>query len=78
MEEAAASRQALHGVKWPLTSPKILAVDFADEDEVCVNVFIMANCMGKLMIILKQRYCFKGTVPSECSRSESLHRELSV
>ena len=36
MEDAAASRQALHGVKWPLTSPKQLSVDFANEDEVCV------------------------------------------
>ena len=34
VEEAAASRQALHGIKWPTTSPKILAVDFADNDEV--------------------------------------------
>lgn len=33
VEEAAASRQALHGIKWPTTSPKILAVDFADNDE---------------------------------------------
>ena len=38
VEDAAASRRALHGIKWPLTSPKILAVDFADEDEVGVTV----------------------------------------
>ncbi|XP_068725286.1 apoptotic chromatin condensation inducer in the nucleus-like [Montipora capricornis] len=33
VKDAAASRQSLHGIKWPMTSPKILAVDFADEDE---------------------------------------------
>lgn len=38
VEDAAASRRTLHGIKWPLTSPKILAVDFADEDEVGVTV----------------------------------------
>lgn len=25
---------------------------------------------------VKHKYCFRGTVPSECSRSESSHREL--
>lgn len=34
VEEAAACRRALHGIKWPVTSPKILDVDFADQDEV--------------------------------------------
>lgn len=33
VEEAAACRRALHGIKWPVTSPKILDVDFADQDE---------------------------------------------
>jgi len=33
VEEATACRRALHGIKWPVTSPKILDVDFADQDE---------------------------------------------
>ncbi|XP_058971333.2 apoptotic chromatin condensation inducer in the nucleus-like [Pocillopora verrucosa] len=32
-DDAVASRQALHGIKWPATSPKILDVDYADDDE---------------------------------------------
>ena len=43
VEEAAASRQALHGVKWPTTSPKILAVDFADDEEVGMTVVLIIN-----------------------------------
>ena len=34
VEEAVNTRKALHGVKWPATSPKILAVDFAVDAEV--------------------------------------------
>ena len=35
-----ASREALHGIKWPATSPKILDVDYADDDEVGVAVTV--------------------------------------
>ncbi|XP_077401081.1 apoptotic chromatin condensation inducer 1b isoform X2 [Vanacampus margaritifer] len=32
-EEAAATREALHGVKWPQSNPKVLNVDFCQQDE---------------------------------------------
>ncbi|XP_077355036.1 apoptotic chromatin condensation inducer 1b isoform X2 [Festucalex cinctus] len=32
-EEAAATREALHGVKWPQSNPKVLSVDFCQQDE---------------------------------------------
>uniref|UniRef100_A0AAV2JU41 RRM domain-containing protein n=1 Tax=Knipowitschia caucasica TaxID=637954 RepID=A0AAV2JU41_KNICA len=32
-EEAVATRQALHGVKWPQSNPKVLRVDFCQQDE---------------------------------------------
>ncbi|XP_041925753.1 apoptotic chromatin condensation inducer 1b isoform X2 [Alosa sapidissima] len=32
-EEAVATRAALHGVKWPLSNPKVLNVDFCEQDE---------------------------------------------
>uniref|UniRef100_A0AAY4B106 Apoptotic chromatin condensation inducer 1a n=1 Tax=Denticeps clupeoides TaxID=299321 RepID=A0AAY4B106_9TELE len=32
-EEAAATRAALHGVKWPQSNPKFLSVDFCQQDE---------------------------------------------
>nr|XP_061810808.1 apoptotic chromatin condensation inducer in the nucleus-like [Nerophis lumbriciformis] len=32
-EEAAATREALHGVKWPHSNPKVLSVDFSEQDE---------------------------------------------
>lgn len=35
MEEAIATREALHGVKWPSSNPKVLRVDFCEKDEVC-------------------------------------------
>ena len=35
-----ASRKALHGIKWPATNPKILDVDYADDDEVGVAVTV--------------------------------------
>ncbi|XP_014883458.1 apoptotic chromatin condensation inducer 1b [Poecilia latipinna] len=33
MEEAVATRTALHGVKWPPSNPKVLGVDFCEQDE---------------------------------------------
>uniref|UniRef100_UPI003AAC3C46 apoptotic chromatin condensation inducer 1b isoform X2 n=1 Tax=Centroberyx gerrardi TaxID=166262 RepID=UPI003AAC3C46 len=33
-EEAVATRAALHGVKWPQSNPKVLSVDFCEQDEV--------------------------------------------
>ncbi|KAA0723141.1 Apoptotic chromatin condensation inducer in the nucleus [Triplophysa tibetana] len=33
-EESMATREALHGVKWPTSNPKVLRVDFCDQDEV--------------------------------------------
>uniref|UniRef100_A0A3Q2Y5W0 Apoptotic chromatin condensation inducer 1b n=1 Tax=Hippocampus comes TaxID=109280 RepID=A0A3Q2Y5W0_HIPCM len=32
-EEAAATRESLHGVKWPQSNPKVLSVDFCEQDE---------------------------------------------
>ncbi|XP_061151344.1 apoptotic chromatin condensation inducer in the nucleus [Syngnathus typhle] len=32
-EEAIATREALHGVKWPQSNPKVLNVDFSQQDE---------------------------------------------
>ncbi|XP_062850404.1 apoptotic chromatin condensation inducer 1b isoform X3 [Trichomycterus rosablanca] len=32
-EEAVATREALHGVKWPSSNPKVLRVDFCEKDE---------------------------------------------
>ncbi|XP_040910471.1 apoptotic chromatin condensation inducer in the nucleus [Toxotes jaculatrix] len=32
-EEAIATRAALHGVKWPQSNPKVLSVDFCQQDE---------------------------------------------
>ncbi|KAM6959563.1 apoptotic chromatin condensation inducer 1b isoform 2-T2 [Tautogolabrus adspersus] len=32
-EEAVATRAALHGFKWPLSNPKVLGVDFCEQDE---------------------------------------------
>ncbi|XP_043100471.1 apoptotic chromatin condensation inducer 1b isoform X2 [Puntigrus tetrazona] len=33
IEEAVATREALHGVKWPTSNPKVLRVDFCEQDE---------------------------------------------
>lgn len=33
VEEAAATREALHGVRWPQSNPKVLAADFAEQEE---------------------------------------------
>ncbi|XP_073692391.1 apoptotic chromatin condensation inducer 1b [Garra rufa] len=33
VEEAVATREALHGVKWPTSNPKVLRVDFCEQDE---------------------------------------------
>lgn len=40
-EEASATRDALHRVKWPQSNPKVLNVDFSEQDEVNgINRFI--------------------------------------
>uniref|UniRef100_A0A8C4R1N0 SAP domain-containing protein n=1 Tax=Eptatretus burgeri TaxID=7764 RepID=A0A8C4R1N0_EPTBU len=33
VEEAVVTRNALHGVKWPLSNPKVLGAEFADQEE---------------------------------------------
>ena len=33
VEEAVATRTALHGVKWPQSNPKFLCADYAEQDE---------------------------------------------
>ncbi|XP_076018305.1 uncharacterized protein acin1a isoform X2 [Genypterus blacodes] len=33
LEEAAATREALHGVKWPQSNPKVLSVEFCQQDD---------------------------------------------
>uniref|UniRef100_A0A8D3BS05 Apoptotic chromatin condensation inducer 1b n=1 Tax=Scophthalmus maximus TaxID=52904 RepID=A0A8D3BS05_SCOMX len=32
-EEAVATRAAIHGIKWPSSNPKVLSVDFCEQDE---------------------------------------------
>ncbi|XP_077961745.1 apoptotic chromatin condensation inducer 1b isoform X2 [Gasterosteus aculeatus] len=36
-EEAAATRAALHGVKWPPSNPKVLSVDFCEQNELDIQ-----------------------------------------
>ncbi|KAM4612223.1 apoptotic chromatin condensation inducer 1b isoform 2-T2 [Polymixia lowei] len=36
-EEAVATRAALHGVKWPQSNPKVLSVDFCQQDELDIH-----------------------------------------
>uniref|UniRef100_A0A8C2X4G1 Apoptotic chromatin condensation inducer 1b n=1 Tax=Cyclopterus lumpus TaxID=8103 RepID=A0A8C2X4G1_CYCLU len=40
-EEAAATRAALHGVKWPQSNPKVLSVDFCEQDELDIQKGIL-------------------------------------
>ncbi|KAM6894407.1 apoptotic chromatin condensation inducer 1b isoform 5-T5 [Lycodopsis pacificus] len=40
-EEAVATRAALHGVKWPLSNPKVLSVDFCGQDELDIQKGIL-------------------------------------
>ena len=35
MDAAAATRSRLDGVRWPVTNPKVITVDFSNEEEVC-------------------------------------------
>ena len=37
IEGAVGTRAALHGVKWPQTSPKILSIEFEDDEQVRVH-----------------------------------------
>ncbi|XP_063750837.1 apoptotic chromatin condensation inducer 1b isoform X2 [Eleginops maclovinus] len=40
-EEALATRAALHGVKWPSSNPKVLNVDFSEQDELDIHKGIL-------------------------------------
>ncbi|XP_074480482.1 apoptotic chromatin condensation inducer 1b isoform X1 [Sebastes fasciatus] len=40
-EEAVATRAALHGVKWPPSNPKVLSVDFCEQNELDVHKGIL-------------------------------------
>ncbi|XP_052418316.1 apoptotic chromatin condensation inducer 1b isoform X1 [Carassius gibelio] len=43
VEEAVATREALHGVKWPTSNPKVLRVDFCEQDEVDFHKGIVSS-----------------------------------
>ncbi|CAB1434051.1 unnamed protein product [Pleuronectes platessa] len=46
-EEAVATREALHGVKWPQSNPKVLSVDFCQQDELDFHKgLVMADRTG--------------------------------
>ncbi|XP_033961852.1 apoptotic chromatin condensation inducer 1b isoform X2 [Pseudochaenichthys georgianus] len=40
-EEAVATRAALHGVKWPSSNPKVLNVDFCEQDDMDIHKGIL-------------------------------------
>uniref|UniRef100_A0A803TRU8 Apoptotic chromatin condensation inducer 1 n=1 Tax=Anolis carolinensis TaxID=28377 RepID=A0A803TRU8_ANOCA len=43
VEEAVATRNALHGVKWPQSNPKFLSADFAEQDELDFHRGLLAE-----------------------------------
>lgn len=43
VEEALATRNALHGVKWPQSNPKFLSADFAEQDELDFHRGLLAE-----------------------------------
>ncbi|XP_029437277.1 apoptotic chromatin condensation inducer in the nucleus [Rhinatrema bivittatum] len=43
VEEALATRNALHGVKWPQSNPKFLSADFAEQDELDFHRGLLVN-----------------------------------
>ncbi|XP_059364688.1 apoptotic chromatin condensation inducer in the nucleus-like [Carassius carassius] len=43
VEEAVATREALHGVKWPTSNPKVLRVDFCEQDELDFHKGIVSS-----------------------------------
>ncbi|RXM97372.1 Apoptotic chromatin condensation inducer in the nucleus [Acipenser ruthenus] len=42
-EEAVATRNALHGVKWPQSNPKFLSVEFSEQDELNFHKGLLAD-----------------------------------
>ena len=42
-DDAKATRQALHGTRWPSSNPKILRVDFSNDEEVGVAKELFNN-----------------------------------
>ncbi|XP_042332920.1 apoptotic chromatin condensation inducer in the nucleus isoform X4 [Sceloporus undulatus] len=43
VEEAVATRNALHGVRWPQSNPKFLSADFAEQDELDFHRGLLAE-----------------------------------
>ena len=43
VEAAMATRNRLDGVRWPVTNPKVITVDFSNEDEVSCVCVCMIN-----------------------------------
>jgi len=39
VEQAVATRQALHGKRWPASNPKLLGVEFRNMEEVLYSMF---------------------------------------
>ena len=43
VDEAVATRHALHGKRWPASNPKLLCVEFRTMDEVLTTVCLRPN-----------------------------------
>lgn len=71
-EEAAATRTALHGVKWPQSNPKFLSVDFAEQDEVRL-VFLMIPFFFYPSTILQ---CLTALISSRLTFLRNVKRSL--
>ena len=50
MEEAAATREALHGVRWPQSNPKVLAADLVDTDKLNNHFLLTAASLGNQLL----------------------------
>lgn len=56
VEEAVATRTALHGVKWPQSNPKFLSVDFSQQEEVrCFDVVGRATLVSDWKMLHYQK-----------------------
>ncbi|KAJ7313126.1 hypothetical protein JRQ81_004396 [Phrynocephalus forsythii] len=82
VEEAVATRNALHGVKWPQSNPKFLSADFVEQDELDFHRGLLAERPAEAKA--DEPLPLPGTGPAargerELSRrSEAREREAAV
>ncbi|KAI4876618.1 hypothetical protein NFI96_020564 [Prochilodus magdalenae] len=77
-EEAVATREALHGVKWPSSNPKVLRVDFCEQDELDFHKGLLTGEDPRVTVPVVRPAVPPPLMPPAREREKEKERERDV